>query len=247
MSRIWSEQGGSKLARVELAALDGWRRSTIPAADVAAIRCGREAADARARRDRADDRTTTSPLVDAVAEQLGRRRWVHYDSPSSDVVDTGAVAADSPTPAKFCSAIDRAPTPSFARAEQHRIRSASDDRTIHASRRDVRLEARGLALRARPRPRAPRPRGSSRNRVGQLSGTVAPTPTNRFPTRAHRLASARPRGRPGFDAGDWARPARGSCSRCSRSSRPHSIASRRRSATSHERRCARSDEPFAPA
>ena len=156
MSRIWSEEG--KLARwleVELAALDGWAEvGAVPAADVAAIRAG--ARDADAERVAEIELTTDHDLaafVDAVAEQLGPEgRWVHYGLTSSDVVDTALALQIRDAGELLLAGIDRALAAVVAArrgAPAHRLHRPLARHPRRAD--DVRLEARGLGVRARPR------------------------------------------------------------------------------------------------
>ena len=168
MSRIWSEEG--KLARwleVELAALDGWAEiGAIPADDVAAIRAAR---DGR-RRPSASPRSSattdhdTAAFVDAVTEQLGPEgRWVHYGLTSSDVVDTALALQIQDAGRLVLAGLDRAidavvaPRRGAPPLDLHRP-DARDPRRAD----DVRLEARRLGVRARPRPHAARRARSSR-------------------------------------------------------------------------------------
>ena len=163
MSRIWSEEG--KLARwldVELAALDGWAEvGAIPAEDVAAIRAA--AKPPTPERVAEIELTTdhdTAAFVDAVAEQLGPEgRWLHYGLTSSDVVDTALalqiqdagrllLAGDRPRDRRRRSPRRGAPPHDLHRPDARHSRRADD----------VRLEARRLGVRARPRPHAPRAR-----------------------------------------------------------------------------------------
>ena len=204
MSRIWSEEG--KLARwleVELAALDGWAEvGAIPAEDVAAIRAGREAAERRSASPRSSGITDhdTAAFVDAVTEQLGPEgRWLHYGLTSSDVVDTALALqiqdAGQAAPRR-ARPRDRRRRPPRRGAPPHDLHRPHARHPRRAD--DVRLEARGLGLRARPRPGAARARARVEPRRPALGhrrhATAASTPRSSG-SRASGSASSRIRSR----------------------------------------------------
>ena len=161
MNRIWSEEG--RLARwfeVELAALDGWVEvGAVPASDVAAIRDRAEVPTPErvAEIEQATDHDLAA-FVDAVAEQLGPEgRWVHYGLTSSDVVDTSLALQIRDAGALILRGRRRRPP---GRGAPRQGASADDlHRAIprHPRRADdLRVETRGLGVRARPRPHTAR-------------------------------------------------------------------------------------------
>ena len=177
MAGVWSEQ--RKLERwleVELAALDAWaeigacpprrrRRSGTPQSH------RRRSACARSR----SERTTTSRRSSTPSRRgsASTGRWFHYGLTSSDVLDTalslqiqeaGALLARRHRPRLHRGRRPGGGAPADAddRPDARRARRADD----------VRAEARGLGVRARPRPRRASSARSSGLRVGKLSGAV---------------------------------------------------------------------------
>ena len=164
MARVWSDE--RKLAHV---ARGGARRARrLGRARRRAARGGargpRAGAAARARA-RRRARATHRPRPRRVrrrrpAERLGEEgRWLHYGLTSSDVVDTGLALQLRDAGALLLEGLD-----ARARGGRRARRGAPRDalHRPHARRPrradDLRAEARGLGVRARPRPRAAAPR-----------------------------------------------------------------------------------------
>ena len=214
----------------------------MPAVDVAAIRARARGADARAcGRDRADDRSRSGrvrgrsrraarpggPLGPLRAHVVGHRRHVARAS------DPRRGRSDPPRH-RSRSGCSRAPRRGAPPDGLHRP-VARDPRGAD----DVRVEARGLGLRARPFPVAARTGPGDVPRRPAL-GNGRDICRDRSGGRTHRLRAPRPRARPRLDAGDRPRPPRRAALRACRCARRPSTDSRRRSATLPAPRCARS-------
>jgi adenylosuccinate lyase len=175
MARIWSDESRARaLARRRARRARRW-------AEVGAIRRGRrsdprDAVAPSAERVAEIERVTdhdVAAFVDAVAEQLGPDgRWVHYGLTSSDVVDTALVAADPGRRARSSDghrARARRPSRAGGGAPAHDLHRPLARHPRRAD--DVRVEARGLGVRARPRAHAARA-ALERTASGSSPGTV---------------------------------------------------------------------------
>ena len=182
----------------------------MPAADAAAIRA--QAVPPSPERVAELERTTDHDMaafVDAVAEQLGPEgRWIHFGLTSSDVLDTALALQIRDAGALIVAGIERALAIVIRRAEEHRPLHLHRPLARRSRRADhVRVEARGLGVRARPGPipgRAGTRRVPRRTALGNGRDYARGRPAG----RARRVRAPRPRARSGVDPGDRTRPPR---------------------------------------
>jgi hypothetical protein len=248
MARIWSDE--SKLARwldVELAALEGWAEvGAIPTEDVAEIRTN--AAPPTPQRVAEIERVTdhdVAAFVDAVAEQLGPTgRWVHHGLTSSDVVDTALSLQIQDAGRLVLEGIDRSLEAVVALADKHRAAICiGRSHGIHAEPTTFGWKLAGWAFEL-DRTRTRIARALEANRVGQLSGTVGTYA--QLDPEVERIACERLGLEPDpLSTQVIARDRHASCSTRSRSPRPRSSASRRRSAILARTEVREVEEPFA--